>query len=128
MPKFRVHLYREIRFVIEDIEADTPLEAVRLAEPMADMVQADAYDDCEGLFHSALVDEEGDAEYEKSLTFDYKDGVLQEGGEPHSRRPVDRIYDPKSTRRDAKGNIIPWAKEHDYFMGFDPENPDVPTD
>lgn len=31
-------------------------------------------------------------------------------------------------RRDAKGNIIPWTKEHDYFMGFDPDNPDVPTD
>lgn len=31
-------------------------------------------------------------------------------------------------RFDAKGDPIPWAKEHDYFMGFDPDNPDVPTD
>lgn len=31
-------------------------------------------------------------------------------------------------RRDANGDLIPWAKEHDYFMAFDPENPDVPTD
>lgn len=31
-------------------------------------------------------------------------------------------------RKDANGNTIPWSKEHDYFMGFDPENPDVPTD
>ena len=36
--------------------------------------------------------------------------------------------EPSKPRRDAKGNIIPWAKEHDYFMAFDPENPDVPTD
>lgn len=44
------------------------------------------------------------------------------------QRPVDKIFDPNSKRRDAKGNIIPWAEEHDYFMGFDPNNPDVPTD
>jgi len=31
-------------------------------------------------------------------------------------------------RKDAKGNEIPWAMEHDYFMAFDPDNPDVPTD
>lgn len=31
-------------------------------------------------------------------------------------------------RKDANGDPIPWAKEHDYFMAFDPENPDIPTD
>lgn len=35
---------------------------------------------------------------------------------------------PPLGRVDAHGNPIPWAKEHDYFMGFDPENPDIPTD
>ncbi len=34
----------------------------------------------------------------------------------------------KELRKDANGNDIPWAKEHDYFMGFDPDNPDVPVD
>jgi chromosome segregation ATPase len=31
-------------------------------------------------------------------------------------------------RRDANGDPIPWPKDADYFMGFDPENPDTPTD
>jgi hypothetical protein len=31
-------------------------------------------------------------------------------------------------RKDANGNPIPWAKEHDYFMAFDPNDPDTPTD
>lgn len=34
----------------------------------------------------------------------------------------------QAQRLDANGNTIPWAKEHDYFMGFDPDNPDIPTD
>lgn len=33
-----------------------------------------------------------------------------------------------SGRHAANGEPIPWAKEHDYFMGFDPDNPDIPTD
>lgn len=45
-----------------------------------------------------------------------------------STRPVDQIFDAKSERRDADGNIIPWAEEHDYFMAFDPENPNLPMD
>lgn len=39
-----------------------------------------------------------------------------------------REKDPKKIRKDAHGNPIPWSQEHDYFMGFDPENPDIPTD
>lgn len=31
-------------------------------------------------------------------------------------------------RRDVNGDVIPWPKEADYFMGFDPDNPDIPTD
>lgn len=42
-------------------------------------------------------------------------------------RPV-IVVPAMQVRRDAKGNTIPWAKQHDYFMGFDPDNPDVPTD
>ena len=34
----------------------------------------------------------------------------------------------KKSRIDANGNSIPWSSDHDYFMGFDPENPDIPTD
>lgn len=44
-------------------------------------------------------------------------------------RTVDTVLQPKEPiRRDANGNKIPWDKEHDYFMGFDPDNPDLPTD
>ena len=47
---------------------------------------------------------------------------------PDIPEDVPIIGDSTFPRRDTKGNIIPWAKEHDYFMGFDPENPDIPTD
>jgi len=44
-------------------------------------------------------------------------------------RPVDEVFKPKKPlRRDAKGNLIPWDEEHDYFMAFDPANPDLPMD
>jgi hypothetical protein len=39
----------------------------------------------------------------------------------------DQTSKPK-VRRDANGNPIPWGPEHDDFMAFDPENPDVPLD
>lgn len=35
---------------------------------------------------------------------------------------------PLALRIDADGDPIPWGQEHDYFMAFDPENPDIPTD
>jgi len=31
-------------------------------------------------------------------------------------------------RMDANGNPIPWPESADYFMAFDPANPDIPTD
>jgi len=45
---------------------------------------------------------------------------------PEEKKPEEK--DENEIRRDAKGRVIPWTKEHDYFMGFDPENPDIPTD
>lgn len=43
---------------------------------------------------------------------------------------LDKILekDPKKIRKDRDGWNIPWSEEHDYFMGFDPNNPDIPTD
>ena len=44
-------------------------------------------------------------------------------------RPVDEVFLPKEPiRKDAKGDPSPWDEKHDYFMGFDPDNPDIPTD
>lgn len=34
----------------------------------------------------------------------------------------------EEVRRDANGDAIPWPQSADYFMAFDPDNPDVPTD
>lgn len=45
----------------------------------------------------------------------------------HSPLP-ETVAAEKELRKDAQGNPIPWDKKHDYFMGFDPANPDIPTD
>jgi len=34
----------------------------------------------------------------------------------------------RKPRLDANGDPIPWDEQHDYFMAFDPKNPDIPTD
>lgn len=87
MPKFNVHLYREVRFLIRDVEAATMEEAIAKSQDRAVMEQspqgqADLVDDCEGIFHAALVDVEGDEEFENSICFDFlPDGTLKSGVE-----------------------------------------------
>lgn len=62
-----------------------------------------------------------------SKVIDYVHGIAV--ASPPEIRPVDRVFLPQEPlREDANGNIIPWDEEHDYFMAFDPENPDIPTD
>jgi hypothetical protein len=55
MPKYKVHIYREMRLEFEDIEAATPEEAARIAgEKHFD--DCDDWSDCEGENLYALVD------------------------------------------------------------------------
>lgn len=44
---------------------------------------------------------------------------------PEIKRTEETRTEP---RKDINGNIISWPEEADYFMAFDPDNPDIPTD
>lgn len=69
MPKFNVHLYREMRLYYPDIEAASPEAATKIAD---DKRPEDAalIEDCDSATLSALVDLQGDAEYLQSRMID----------------------------------------------------------
>ncbi len=60
-----MHIYREMRLIFADIEADTPEAAAAIArdKPTGD---ADDIEDCEGEKLTALVDVAGDEDYGQS--------------------------------------------------------------
>ena len=72
MPKFRVHAYREMRLVFDEINADTPEAAAHIAsgKPFA---ESDSCNDCEGTTLSALVDEAAEGQ-EGVAIVDFQDG------------------------------------------------------
>ncbi len=79
MPRYNVHLYREMRLFFENVEADNPEEALKkVMDTPAD--QAECHD-CEGENLSALVDVVGDPDYKNSVDF--------------SRKQLDRFCDRK---------------------------------
>lgn len=69
MPKYHVHVYREMKLRFDEIDACSAREA---AEKVCDrpLNEADDIDDCDGETFSALVDLVDDEEYEHSRTFD----------------------------------------------------------
>jgi hypothetical protein len=71
MTTYNVHIYREMRLVFGGIQADTPEAAASIAhdKPTGD---ADDIDDCEGETFAALVDVQGDDEYEHSRFIDFE--------------------------------------------------------
>ena len=74
--RYNVHLYREMRLKFEGIEAETPEGAAAIARDGLTS-DADEIDDCDGLDLSALVDEVGDDEYERSVTIDFEEERLR---------------------------------------------------
>jgi hypothetical protein len=72
MPKYRVHLYREMRIVFDDIEADSAQAAAELASEKH-FDDRDGFSDCEGVNLAALVDQEGDPD---GTLIDFKDGRM----------------------------------------------------
>ena len=68
---YNVHIYREMRLVYEGIKAATPEAAAKIArdKPTSDAVEID---DCEGETLSALVDVQGDEEYEQSRIINFE--------------------------------------------------------
>lgn len=79
MPKYNVHVYREMRLFYPDIEAATLAEAAEKARNMT-TDDATVIDDCEGETFAALVDMVGDDEYHQTRLFDFEhNGVELEG-------------------------------------------------
>lgn len=71
MTRYNIHLYREMRLHFVGIDADGPDEAAAVAARRA-TDEADDIQDCEGQNHAALVDVEGDDDYEHSVTIEFE--------------------------------------------------------
>lgn len=87
--KYRVHLYAVVRVPVDDIEADSQLEAVEKAENGVNLHhELDHYGNewAEEIVY-AMVDEEGDEEYDNSRWYDNtSEGWRREPGQPgHTR-------------------------------------------
>lgn len=81
MPKFRVHAYREMRLVFDEIEADTPEAAAHIAAGKP-FDECDRCSDCEGTTLAALVDEATEDGQEGVAVVDFEDGRWLKAG-PH---------------------------------------------
>ena len=75
MTTYTVHVYREMRLVYPGIEA-TSVEAAAHLASQKPTSEADKVEDAEGRTFAALVDVEGDTEYEQSRCIDTDDGRL----------------------------------------------------
>ena len=71
MPRYDVHLYREMRLLFEGIEAPSHEEAAALARQRSGE-DADFIDDCHGEDFAALVDVAGDEQYQQSRMIDFE--------------------------------------------------------
>ena len=76
MPRYNVHLYREMRLLFEGIEAGSHEEAAAIARNRL-TEDADTIADCDGQTFGALVDVVGDEQYEQSRMIDFEDEQLR---------------------------------------------------
>lgn len=76
MPRYNVHVYREMRLRFDSIEAATLQAAAEKARDLS-LKAADDFDECDGEAFAALVDAEGDEDYSDSLVIDFDAGRLQ---------------------------------------------------
>ena len=71
MTTYNVHIYREMRLVFGGIEADSPEAAASIARgKLTD--DADSIDDCDGETIAALVDVQGDEDYDESRIIEFE--------------------------------------------------------
>jgi hypothetical protein len=76
MPTYNVHIYREMRLLFQNIEADSQEAAAAIArEKPTD--QADDVQDCDGENLAALVDLQGDEEFSESVVIDFEPELLR---------------------------------------------------
>lgn len=69
MTLYNVHIYREMRLFFPALGADTPDKAARIAAGKQ-TADAEYTEDCDGENLAALVDVEGDHQFEHSVTID----------------------------------------------------------
>jgi hypothetical protein len=70
MTTFNVHIYREVRLLVRGVEAETYDEAIEKAKEKVFKQEHDEVDlDVDGDFTYALVDVQGDPEYDQSRSF-----------------------------------------------------------
>ena len=69
---YHVHIYREMRLTFTPIRASSPQEAADRARQLP-TDDAASIDDCNGTDLAALVDLDGDADYEQSVSIDFED-------------------------------------------------------
>jgi hypothetical protein len=79
MPTYTVHIYREMRVKFTGIEADSLEEAARAGADLR-TDQADDVEDCEGANLYALVDLEGDEDFERSNSVAFEAGRMLDVG------------------------------------------------
>jgi hypothetical protein len=76
MPRFNVHLYREMRLLFKGIEAATQEAAAAIARNRF-TGDAEEIADCDGETFAALVDVTGDEQYEQSRLIEFEDERLR---------------------------------------------------
>ena len=77
MPRYNVHLYREMRLLFEGIETGSHEEAAAIARQRS-CEEADFIGDCDGETFAALVDVVGDTEYEQTRLVSFEGERLRE--------------------------------------------------
>jgi hypothetical protein len=108
MPKFRVHVYREMRIVFDNIEAHAPHAAAELAASKQ-FDDRDDFDDCEGATLAALVDEEGQ---EDGTLIDFENGRLLRAA-PKLLKALANLLpeiDSEIEQRQHSGNAEDWVE------------------
>lgn len=77
MTLYNVHIYRELRLLFTDIEAESAEAAAATARGKLTSEAAEI-DECDGQTIAALVDEIGDGEYERSVMIDFEQDQRRE--------------------------------------------------
>ena len=133
MTVYNVHLYREMRLLFLDIEAESPEEAAEACRELPDEAACGPAEPCQGEAFAALVDVQGDSDYVQSVTIDFEAERIRKAA-PKLLATLEHFYnimhDYESSRnkgyvqqamQDAKA-VIAEAKAagtHDASTGID---------
>jgi hypothetical protein len=129
MPTYTVHIYREMRVKFAGVEAESIAEAAREA---AALRTDDGVDDCDGANLYALVDLEGDEDFEHSENVVFEAGRMLDLGpkmqevlealvsriEEEVYLPsvtchfIDALEDARSAIAAANGEVLPLLPDH----------------